>query len=53
MAPWVTPLPRVSSTDGDLVGLDDPLEHGPPRRIGERAHDGVEGGCLHHANTLV
>jgi hypothetical protein len=29
------------------VRVHDPLEDGAPRGVGERAHDGVEGGGLH------
>src|SRR5216684_3395821 len=38
---------------GNLVGPDDPLEHGAPRGIGKRAHDSVDGGGFNHAITLV
>jgi hypothetical protein len=34
---------------GDLVGADDPLEHGAPGRVGKRAHDGGDGGGFNHA----
>src|SRR4051794_2887861 len=47
------PAPPRQFDHGDLVGTDDPLEHGPPGGIGERAHDGIDGGGLDHANQLA
>jgi hypothetical protein len=38
---------------GDLIGPDDPLEYGATGGIGERAHDGVNGGCFIHINKLA
>src|SRR5690606_5983225 len=34
--------------DGDLVGIDNALEHGPPRGIGKGAHDSGYGLSLGH-----
>ncbi len=53
MAPCVTPLPARQLDDGDLVAAGDPLEHGPPRGIGKRPHDGVDGGDLDHGQQLA
>src|SRR5687767_1254642 len=37
---------------GDFVTPRDALEHRPPGGIGERTHDGVEGGGLDHAAMI-
>ncbi len=42
------PAPPRQPDHGNLVGADDPLEHGSPGGIGERAHDGGDGGGFGH-----
>jgi hypothetical protein len=37
--------------DGDLVGIDDALEHGSPRGIGKGAHDSSDGFSLGHEKS--
>lgn len=39
--------------DRDLVGLGDPLEHGPSRRVGQCAQNGVNSSDLGHEEQLV
>jgi len=53
MAPCVTPLPRVSSTT--VISSDPTIRSNTARRvgIGECAHDGIDGGSLHHAYQLA
>src|SRR5258705_12357011 len=45
--------PSRQFDDGDLVGADDPLKHGPPCGIGKRAHDGVDGSGFGHGKPIA
>src|ERR1700687_1747503 len=47
----ITPARQLQH--GDLLGLDDPLEHGPPSGIGQRPHDSVDRSGFNHGRTLV
>ncbi|MCY1381464.1 hypothetical protein D9M69_693740 [compost metagenome] len=37
---------------GDLLRADDALENGPPGRVGEGAHDGIDGGGFGHGQDI-
>jgi len=52
MAPWVTPLPGVSSTTRYLAAADNPFERGGMSGIGQRSHDCVDTGCFSHPRCI-